>query len=165
MYVSFDTLSDRSRLWVYQAERELNTEEQQSILESGKNFMDQWVTHGVPLSASIQVLMGYFVVIAVDDSQLPSGCSIDTSVGFMRALGSKMDIDFFGRNQIPLYDNERVVLAPLAKLKDQLKLGEVPKETLMINTLIPQKGDLSTWIIPLSQSWLSRYLPQPLDKY
>ncbi len=161
MFVSFNTLADESRIWIYQAERELNQVEQEQIRKLGREFIGQWASHGQPLQASLEILLDRFLVIAVDDRQLPSGCSIDASVAFVREIGERLQLDFFNRTKVPLMDNQSVTVLPLTELKDQIKKGEVSEEYLLINTLVSTKGDLTNWIVPIKESWLNRYLPQP----
>ena len=156
-------LPDESRIWVYQAERELNPEEQQLIIQISRTFIDQWATHGQPLIGSSLVKDGFFVIIAVDDHQLPSGCSIDASVGLIRDLGQKLQVDLFNRTNVPLWIDNKVVATPLAELKQLMKNGKMPPDTLLINTLVQQKSSLNDWIVPLKDSWLRRYLPQPQE--
>lgn len=164
MFVSFDTLPDESRIWIYQAERKLSTEEQQQITALGQSFIGQWASHGQPISASLTILRDYFIVIGVDDRQLPSGCSIDASVGFIQELGNRLKLDFFNRTRVPLWKNESVNSVPLAELKNQIKNGEISDKSLLINTLVQTKGELLNWIVPIKESWLGRYLPQPQPK-
>lgn len=163
MIITFDKLPEESRIWIYQAERELTTKEQQIVLNVGKQFIDQWATHGEPLTAAIRILNGYFVVIGVDDRLLPSGCSIDASIALMRDLGNRLQLDFFGRTNVPLMMGDEIVLVPLTELKHQIKNREISEDTLLVNTLIQNKQGLTKWIVPLKKSWLSRYLPQPQD--
>ncbi len=165
MYVTFNTLPDDAKIWIYQAGRELTSDEQQLILSMGKVFMGQWGAHGQPLTASIDVVKGYFVVISVDGSlQLPSGCSIDESVAFMRRLGEQLKINFFDRTKVPLWINSSVQVVPMMEIKQNIKDGKVHQETQLFNTLIQKKGGLSNWIVPLKNSWLAGYLPQTQAK-
>ena len=160
MVVAFESLPDESRIWIYQAERELTPEEQGQITALGQDFLGQWATHGQPLHASLAILKNYFLVIGVDDRQLPSGCSIDASVGFVREVGNRLQLDFFNRTRVPLLINDAVKTVPLNEVKDQIKHGAVSEDTLLVNTLVQQKGDLSRWIVSLKESWLGRYFPQ-----
>ncbi|TDI67670.1 MAG: hypothetical protein E2O88_07585 [Bacteroidetes bacterium] len=161
MFVTFDTLSDEAKIWIYQAERELTSDEQQLILDMGKDFMDQWGSHGQPLTASIEVIKGYFVVISVDGYlQMPSGCSIDESVAFIRRLGEQLKVNFFDRTKVPLWINGSVQVVPLMELKQDIKDGKVHEDTQLFNTLIQKKSGLSNWVVSLKNSWLGGYLPQ-----
>ncbi len=162
MFVTFNTLSDDARIWIYQADRELTSTEQQLVLNKGKEFVEQWGAHGQPLTASVEVIKGYFVVISVEDYlQLPSGCSIDESVAFMHTLGTQLKVDFFDRTKVPLWIDESVQQVPLMEIKRKIKDGKIHEETLLFNTLIQKKGGLSNWIVSLKNSWLGGYLPQP----
>ena len=161
MYVDFDLLPEESRVWVYQSERELTSSEEQVILDIGRDFIGQWASHGEPLTGSIKVFNAYFVVIAVDDRLLPSGCSIDASVGLMRQLCSMLNLDFFGRTNVPIWNREQITMVPLSVIRNQIKNGQISPDTLLVNTLVQQKRDLAEWVVPISSSWLSRYLPQP----
>jgi hypothetical protein len=164
MYVTFENLPENARVWVYQAERALTSTEKEFVLNTGQEFIDQWVTHGQPLIASLQVLDDHFVIMAVDDRQLPSGCSIDSSVDFMRNLTIELGVDFFGRTNVPLQDDGKVKVMGLAELKKQIGNGDVSDETLVYNSLAKTKGELKDWIVPLKDSWLARYLPQQQEK-
>ena len=160
MFVEFNALPEESRVWVYQAERLLTNAEQQVVLHNARDFIDQWASHGEPITASVKIFNEYFVVIAVDDRMLPSGCSIDASVGLMRGLGSKLNLDFFGRTNVPVFKQDQISMVPLTEIKHQIKNGQISQETRLVNTLVQNKRELKDWVIPLKSSWLSRYLPQ-----
>jgi len=160
MYVNFHELPEQARIWIYQAERALDTKEQALILEAGKNFLEQWVTHGESLVGSLQIVDDYFLVVGVDDRQLPSGCSIDASVAFVRSLGEHLNVDFFGRTNILLNTRGTLSSLPLADLKGKLRAGEIDPQTRVYNTLAAKAGELKTWLQPIQNSWLARFLPE-----
>lgn len=161
MFVTFESISDDARIWIYQSNRKLTSEEVQLIHRTGREFLDQWETHGQPLRASMKVLDSYFLVVAVDGyQQLPSGCSIDASVAFIRELCSYLKVDFFDRTQVALWMDEKVMMVPITTLKQNLKDGSINEETLLVDTLVQKKSGLLNWLVPLRNSWLARYLPQ-----
>ena len=161
MFVPFNTISNDARVWIYQASRKLTSEESQNIVTKGRQFIDNWGTHGQPLTASIVVLEDYFLILSVDDYlQLPSGCSIDSSVGFIRSIGEELQIDFFDRSIVPLWKEGSIFLVPLTELKKEMKEGKIDADTTLVNTLVQKKGELMNWLIPIKSSWLGRYLPQ-----
>ena len=130
-------------------------------------FAEQWAAHGQPLRASVTVLHKYFVVIAVDEQhQLPTGCSIDGSVGFIRSVANVLQtkgtpIDFFDRTLVAFRMNNSIELVPLAQVKRQITDGQIPPDTLMFNNLAATKVELATrWQLPVQDSWLARYLPK-----
>ena len=167
MFILFEELPENARVWVYQSNRPLTPEEQRFILQQGKLFAEQWAAHGQQLRASVTVLHHHFVVIAVDEQhQLPTGCSIDSSVGFVRSLANVLQargtsIDFFDRTLVAFWVNDSVELIPLAQVKRQITDGQIPPDTLMFNNLVGTKAELAAqWQLPVKDAWLARYLPK-----
>ena len=167
MFIPFKELPEKARVWIYQANRPLVPEEQGYILQQGRLFAEQWAAHGQPLRASVAVFYHHFVVIAVDEQhQLPSGCSIDGSVGFVRSLANVLQargtsIDFFDRTLVAFWTNDSVELIPLAQVKHQITDGQILPDALMFNNLVGTKSELATrWQLPVQESWLARYLPK-----
>jgi len=161
MFVPLNTISSDARVWVYQANRKLTSEEHQRVVSKGRHFIENWGAHGQPLTASIEVLQDYFLIVSVDHYlQLPSGCSIDASVGFIRDIGEELQINFFDRSLVPLWMDESVFMVPLTELKKKIKEGKIDGDTTLINTLVQKKSELTNWFIPIKNSWLGRYLPQ-----
>ena len=167
MFIPFEELPEDARVWIYQANCPLTDEEQSHVLQQGRLFAEQWVAHGQPLHASVAVLYQHFVVIAVDEQhQLPTGCSIDSSVGFVRSVTNALQtkgssIDFFDRTLVALWRNDSVALIPLAQAKRQIADGQIPPDTLMFNNLVATKAELSErWQLPVRDAWLARYLPK-----
>lgn len=86
------------RVWVYLSNRLLTKEEQGAITRELNAFVDQWAAHGHSLKASAQILWDGLFVLAVDETAEPaSGCSIDSSVKFMRSLGERFHFNPFDR--------------------------------------------------------------------
>lgn len=164
MHIPFTELPDQARVWLYQSERALTPGEQKIILDAGRRFIDQWVTHGQTLIASITVIDNFFIAIGVDDRNLPSGCSIDSSVDFVRTIGNHLKLDFFGRTNIPLQVDGKVKLMPMVDLKKKLKSNEIGHNTLIYNTLSANIAELKNWVIPLKNSWLARFIPETQEK-
>jgi len=94
----FSGLNHNSRVWIYTSPRVLSDDEVQMIREELDIFTDNWAAHGSQLKAKGDVLENRYIVIAADESQTgASGCSIDTSVQFIRALGQELNLDLFNR--------------------------------------------------------------------
>ena len=94
-------LSPNSRVWVYKSDRPMTTVEKNVIKEELNNFIPQWAAHGNKLFGGAEVVNDWFVVMAVDESQaLASGCSIDSSVKFIREIGERLTINFFDRMHV-----------------------------------------------------------------
>lgn len=86
------------RVWVYLSNRLLAKDEQAAIGRELKAFVGQWAAHGHQLQASAQILWDGLIVLAVDETVEPaSGCSIDSSVNFIRSLGERFNFNPFDR--------------------------------------------------------------------
>ncbi len=94
----FEGFEDHSRVWVYQADRELSAEDQQYINHELEQFVSGWNAHGKQLLADYRILSNRFVILTVDERQVgASGCSIDSSVHALKKIGTERRIDFFNR--------------------------------------------------------------------
>ncbi len=162
MITSLQNMPENARVWVYQSDRELTTDEKLNIGEQTIAFLSQWAAHGQALQAAFEIRDNRFLVIAVNEQvHAASGCSIDASVAFVRSLGQTFQIDFFNRTNVAFIVNNEVQIVPLPHLKAKIQNGEIPENSLVVNNAITTKRELDTiWKAPLAQSWAARYLPQ-----
>jgi hypothetical protein len=160
MYVPFESLPDTARVWVYQADRKLSSDEVKTISSWLTSFTDQWAAHNQPLRASFTVKDEHFIVLAVDEQyNEASGCSIDTSARMMQMISEKTGIDFFTRTNVAFWINNTVQLIRVAELSRKRDEGFWDAHSLMYNTAVVTVGDLKTnWLVRASESWLKRYL-------
>lgn len=75
---NFDTLPDSSRVWVYGADRQLESTARDKLLAATDAFLSQWKAHGVDLVSGRDWSEERFLTIGVDqEREGASGCSID----------------------------------------------------------------------------------------
>ena len=160
MFVDFDKMARDSRVWLYQSDRDLTSEEQNYILEQTEKFLNTWVAHGTNLNSSVKIFYKRFLVILVDEKFASvSGCSIDSSVRFVKALETELNVNFFDRTKVAFLDDGNVFLESLNKIKNRISEGIISGDTLTFNNLIKNKAELEeSWMVPASETWLSRYL-------
>lgn len=155
------SLSPESRLWLYVSSRPLSLEETAQINREIEIFCRQWAAHGVNLEAAGSVLHDRFIVLMVDESRAgASGCSIDSSVHFVRDLERNYGINLFNRMLIPYLDRDGAMqVIAASEVKQYILSGVLNGETRIFNTTIQTKRELDTrFLIPLKESWLARYL-------
>jgi len=159
MYIPFDKLPQHARLWIYQANRPLTAAEQAEIKPLLERFAIDWSSHGKELQASAKLLHDQFLVLANNETATAaSGCSIDTSVNFVRELEQRLQLSFFDRTQLAFLKEGHVELIPMQELKDRVAAGDIDKHTLYFDTLVNTYGELQqAWPRPAGASWLSRY--------
>ncbi|HET8860782.1 hypothetical protein [Marivirga sp.] len=159
MYTNFEDLSKSSRLWVYQADRAFNIEEKEFILQNGKAFVASWTAHSKALNASIDVKYNQFIVLAVDESKAPAtGCSIDKSVHFIKALENELKINLLDKSKVAFLKNNEVSLVNLPAVKSKVETDEISADVLTFNNMVTRKEDFETnWLIPAGKSWMGRF--------
>ncbi|MBC3788030.1 hypothetical protein [Spirosoma utsteinense] len=164
MWIDFDKLPDNARVWVYQANRPLLDSDINAINEALQPALSQWAAHGQALLASAKVIENRFVIVGVDEGyNLPSGCSIDSSVRTLRQLGESLSIDFFDRSAAIMTPEEMVQTIELPVLKTAVSTGIVTPETMVFNTLVKTKAEfLTNWHLRAGDTWLKRYFKTTL---
>lgn len=159
MYVPFDELSHQARVWVYQSDRQLTEDEVSLIEESAPAFLNNWAAHGKPLKASFQLIENQFLILAVEEAaQAASGCSIDSSVAFIKALETELQLNFMDRAKVAFAVENQVYLESLPHIKNSIATGKITADTPIYNTLVNNKQELEEkWLLPAKETWLKRY--------
>jgi hypothetical protein len=162
MYTSFENMPDSAKIWIYQSERSLSNEEQNAIAAKTTEFLSQWAAHGSGLQASFKFSHNHFLILAVDeDVHLASGCSIDASVGFVKAIAAEYNIDFFDRSKIAFIFNEELSFESFSDIKNKIVAGEISESALLFNNAVTVKKELDNeWIVPVIKSWAGRHFKQ-----
>lgn len=155
MYLPSTALSENSRIWIYQSDRELTSEEQSNLRSELEKFVSEWTAHNVALSGSFEVLHDRFIVIMIDESKTSaSGCSIDKCFNFLKKMESQMNVNFMNRLLLAYKDQDAIKMLPKNKFEELLKAGQITEETIVFNNLIEKKSELKTkWQIPVKESW------------
>jgi hypothetical protein len=94
----FSGFHESSKVWIYTSPRPFTSIEIDFIRQELISFCSNWAAHGSQLKAGGDVLDGRFIVLIADESQTTaSGCSIDTSVRFIKQLSQELGLDLFNR--------------------------------------------------------------------
>jgi len=160
MYAHFSELPDSSRIWIYQANRDLNDTELKKIEDILVNFVSRWQSHGAELTASFKIMYQRFIILAVDTTtNLPSGCSIDSSVAVLREIQEVFKVDLFDRMQIPfLEEGNQIFTVPFKEIPSAIASGKIQPQTITFNNTIDTKEKLnSDWLVTAEGSWLKRH--------
>lgn len=143
----FPELNRDSKVWVYASNRELTTSEVEQINKEIIIFINNWAAHGDSLYGSGKVLHNRFVVLAVDESQVnASGCSIDTSVQFIKALGQEFNVDFMDRINLTVEKDGVYNRVHISDIKEH-------KDSHVFNPMITKLAELdSSWKVKVADS-------------
>ena len=150
------SLTDSSRVWVYQAESKLSNNEVALVKQACEKFIPAWKAHGTNLQADYRILFDRFVCLFVDESgQDATGCSIDSSVHFIQQLEKALGKSLMQRTQV-IYLNEDGVIQE----KEMNEMGgTINGETLVFNNLVTSLGEMRKgWLVPAKDSWHARML-------
>lgn len=151
---------DESRVWIYASDQKIDDKLLEPVTEKINQFTRDWTSHQQSLRASGGLLHNYFLVFVVDDGfNKPGGCSIDSSVRFVKQLGEELQVDFFNRNIFYYLQGEVVNSIAKEKLKSELEEGLINENTLFFDTLVQTKSEfLKHWLKPLQSSWHARLI-------
>jgi len=160
MLVTFESLPDSSRVWIYQANRSFTQEELQEISNKLDIFIEKWTAHGANLKASYDIKYNRFITIALDqDLNAASGCSIDASVQFIQQLEKEYNVDLLDKMNVSYKQGEFIAYKSLADFRKMAKQKAVSPNTIVFNNLVNNKAEyLSDWEVPASESWHKRFL-------
>ncbi len=153
-------LDNTSRVWIYASTEEFSYDELDEARPEIYNFLNQWTSHNRDLVSYGNIFHKRFLAFFVDESRAgASGCSIDKSVHFIEYLGSKYNKNFFDRMNLHFLIDEEVVQCHMHHLPALIKEGKISASTLFFDNLVKDKDQfLNSWIKPVEDSWLKRYL-------
>ena len=157
---SINNMAPDSKVWVYQSNRKLSDLEVETITKSGTAFIDGWAAHGASLKSSFDILYNRFIIIAVDEKQaMASGCSIDSSIRFIKEMEQKFNLNLFDRMQVAYRSGNEILSRSLSAFEKLAEQGLVNQSTIVFNNMVTSKSAFDNeWEIPLKQSWQSRVL-------
>ena len=154
MLVNFNTIPEESRIWIHAAEKKLTNDQENHILKSISDHLQNWEAHKVPLTAGVTILENRFIVVALDDSKnAASGCSIDTLQNTIQELENELSISLLNRLNVFCKIEEEIKCIPTFRLKN-----EIDEDTLFYDLTIQKKSEIESWLNPIKDGWCASYL-------
>ena len=163
MWVPFELLPATARLWVFTSPVPLDTALIHPALQT---FVQSWTAHRQDLRASGALYQGYFILLAVDESQTAaSGCSIDKATHFVQDLGQSLNLNFLekrryfyrnGDHPVHAVDPQTIQAVDHRTMQAAVQDGLVTPTTLVADTLVSKVGDLDRLWLPFGESWHRR---------
>jgi len=159
MFTEYKNLPNNSRVWIYQSDREFSGAEVAFISEKAEEFINQWTRHGDDLKGSFTIKYNQFLILAVDESfNNVSGCSIDSSVRFIKGLENELKLDLMDKMNVTFKDNENINLVKLSDFQKFAKAAKITSETIVFNNMVNTKEDFETnWEVAAKDSWHKRF--------
>lgn len=143
------------RIWIYQANRQLNNEEAELLLEKMDKFTEQWTAHGKLLVAQALLKYNQFLIIRVNEGLVKAtGCSIDKSTDTLKQIQQEFGLDFFDRMQIAYRDAEGIKTVSRFEFEKLIESDKIDENTIVFNNMVGSSQELETnWEVPLKDSW------------
>lgn len=159
MLSTVEVMPESARLWVYQADRVFSSEESEKVHELTSQFVRGWEAHGTGLAASYVIEHDQFLILMVDESHEPaSGCSIDSSVALIRKIESSLGLSLLDRSKIAVYQNGKLSLHPMNRIKAAIQSGEIHPDATVFNNAVSTYGEWQkSWRQSAKDSWMKRF--------
>lgn len=153
-------IPESAKIWIYQSDRKFSNEENEAILSKVASFVDTWKSHGADVTAYGTVLHNLFIVLVADDNaNSPSGCSIDSSVNFVKKIGAEYQINFFERFNFVYNNGDAFEIASKDEFVKLYQNGTINEDTIVVNNLVTTKNDFANQFeIPLKESWHKNFV-------
>lgn len=151
----FPELPDDARVWVYQSNRPFTADEADRINLQLAMFTQQWNSHSRKVTAGAVLVYNQFIILAADETAFTvSGCSIDSSVRFVKELQASFGVDLFNRLNMAYKTGEIINMANRTQFEQLVEAGTITPDTTVFNNLVATKHDLQTkWEVPARESW------------
>ena len=153
--------AEHSPVWIYMSSRELTAAESAEMETAVQQFAKSWLSHGSAVAGFGVVLFNRFLILSANAGQIaPSGCSIDSSVGFVKSLEEEYSLDFFDRMKVAFIDEEgEIDTISINSVHNAVSEGTVNEKTPIFDNTITQVGPFADkWIVPLEDSWVRNFL-------
>ncbi len=152
-----------SRVWIYQSNRRFTPEQQREIDEQLEQFYLQWTTHGTPVAGWAKLVFGQFIVVLADESASGvSGCSTDSMVRIIKSIERQYDTTLFDRLTLTFLVKGEPQMLPLSQVQYAIDKGYIDGDALLFNNTVATKSELlSSWLVPIRESWLASRVNLP----
>lgn len=157
--VEFSQLPEDSRVWIFSAERELTTFEQEHLLREVDAFLARWGAHDRPLVSGRDICYDRFLFIAVDQSTVgPSGCSVDALVRQMKGLQDELGVELVNHSPVLFRRENSIARVAREEFAALAASGAISLETTVFDNTLTRLGDVRNghWETKASKSWHGR---------
>jgi hypothetical protein len=160
MMFSIENFSPQSKVWVYQSSRPLTSPEIAALNTKLSVFAVQWTAHNKQLNAMGKVIEDRFILLIVDETHtMASGCSIDTSVHFIKSLENEFQINLFDRTIVNYVSGDTIKSTTINQLNDLFSNGEITSQSIVFDPLVNTLSAFNNeFKIPVSQTWMKNFI-------
>ncbi len=164
--MAFEELPASARVWVYGADRKLDSRAEETLLGEVDSYLTTWTAHGVPLSAARNWKAARFLTIAVDQEQAgASGCSIDGLFRALKVLEQRLGASIITSSLVFFRGKDGEIESVTCDKFSELGVaGEVDAETEVFDLSVTTLGEWrSRFASRAGDSWHSALLAAPAN--
>ena len=147
--------------WFYTLAETLTESEEQTLKAAFDAFTNQWKSHGQPIQGLIKMRYKRFVIVQSDQGDdRPSGCSIDNMKRNVANILEKHQHNTLDAAWVSFKEGDQIRSVHFRDIPSLVKEGVLKPDTTVFDHSLSQSDDLSKWEVPMSVTWLSRFLPK-----
>ena len=159
MLVEFTKLDKKSRIWVFQSKDQLDESTYNLIKKKISVFLENWKSHQKSFESSFIIKYKTFVVIAADETNLVSGCSIDSLINFVKSIEDEFKINLLDKLDVKYKIGNDINTANLNEFKKICKNIDINDKLIVFNNLVKNIDDFEKkWEVDIRKSWHKRFL-------
>ena len=159
MLVEFTKLDKKSRIWVFQSKDQLDESTYNLIKKKISVFLENWKSHQKSFESSFIIKYKTFVVIAADETNLVSGCSIDSLINFVKSIEDEFEINLLDKLDVKYKIGDDINTANLNEFKKICKNIDINDKLIVFNNLVKNIDDFEKkWEVDIRKSWHKRFL-------
>ena len=159
MLVEFTKLDKKSRIWVFQSKDQLDESTYNLIKKKISVFLENWKSHQKSFESSFIIKYKTFVVIAADETNLISGCSIDSLINFVKSIEDEFEINLLDKLDVKYKIGNDINTANLNEFKKICKNIDINDKLIVFNNLVKNIDDFEKkWEVDIRESWHKRFL-------
>ena len=159
MLVEFTKLDKKSRIWVFQSKDQLDESTYNSIKKKISVFLENWKSHQKSFDSSFIIKYKTFIVVAADETNLVSGCSIDSLINFVKSIEDEFEINLLDKLDVKYKIGNAINTANLNEFKNICENIGINDELIVFNNLVKNIDDFEkNWEVDIRKSWHKRFL-------
>ena len=159
MFANFNSLVKDSRVWIFQSTRTIEDTKIDGIKKEIMFFLENWKSHNKDFKSSFEIRYNTFIIIAADESNLVSGCSIDLLMKFIQDLEVSFNLQLLDKLQVKYIENDKIHTKHLSDFKNYCKNLDKNKSLVVFNNLVRNIKEFeSEWEVDIRKSWHNKYV-------
>ena len=159
MIVDFQSLKKNSKVWVFQSLDYIDDHVVEEIKEKISLFLNEWKSHQRDFESSFEIRYNTFIIVAADESNLVSGCSIDSLINFIKDLENSYELQLLDKLHVKYIENGKIITQHLNQFKIHCQSLGKEDNLIVFNNLVKDINDLeNNWQVDIKNSWHNRYI-------